>query len=286
MRHSAAALHLEAAAQAEDDPRRWYSTNLVGVPVGLLVSTAFNAHPLPLTIGGTRMEHRGLFRLLEAAEDIEAASAVFRHYMELAFDLKPPPPEERAARHRHRFRSSYLKLLQGWGLDSNSQAGAVLKGWVESRFGVVPTYHKQALGRFPSESWMAYVEEKASSRFHNNCINSQLDLLYEYCQWAIGRFRLAVEPWVTLWRGVNSFDEQVVVGGSHRSGQCVVRLNNVVSFTTQRERADEFGDWILKARVPAVKLVFFPGILPGAPLTGEDEALVIGGDYNVEASYA
>ena len=34
--------------------------------------------------------------------------------------------------------ASYLKLLQGWGLDSNSAAGAVLKGWVESRFGIVP----------------------------------------------------------------------------------------------------------------------------------------------------
>ena len=43
-----------------------------------------------------------------------------------------------------------LVLLQGWGLDANGPAGAVLKGWVESRFGIVPIFHKAPLQRFPS----------------------------------------------------------------------------------------------------------------------------------------
>jgi hypothetical protein len=67
------------------DPGRWYSTNLVGLPVGLLGSTAFNAHPQPFAISGVRETHRGLFRLLESAGDLTAASAVFRHFMEIVF---------------------------------------------------------------------------------------------------------------------------------------------------------------------------------------------------------
>jgi NAD+--dinitrogen-reductase ADP-D-ribosyltransferase len=59
-----------------------------------------------------------------------------------------------------------------------------------------------------------------------------------------------------------------------------------VSFSFSRERADEFGAWILKAEVPVVKLLFFNDLLPRHPLKGEGEALVIGGDYLVSASYA
>ena len=267
------------------DPGRWYSTNLVGLPVGLLGSTAFNAHPQPFAISGVRETHRGLFRLLESAGDLTAASAVFRHFMEIVFGIAPPEPGTRSTP-RSRHRSSYLKLLQGWGLDSNSAAGAVLKGWAESRFGLVPTFHKAPLGRFPSPAWIAYIEEKGSSRFHNHCIHQQLDLLFEYCQWAIQRFGQPARDFVTLWRGINDFTEQRVVAGDRRDRACVLRLNNIVSFSTSRERADEFGDWILEAHVPVVKILFFPGLLPGAPLAGEGEVLVIGGEYEVVARYA
>ena len=36
-------------------------------------------------------------------------------------------------------------------------AGAVLKGWVESRFGLVPAFHRQRLQRFPSPAWVRYL---------------------------------------------------------------------------------------------------------------------------------
>ncbi|MHB1591744.1 MAG: NAD(+)--dinitrogen-reductase ADP-D-ribosyltransferase [Sulfuricella sp.] len=49
--------------------------------------------------------------------------------------------------------------------------------------------------------------------------------------------------------------------------------------------ADEFGDIILETRVPAVKVLFFNGLLAGHPLKGEGEYLVIGGDYRVTMSY-
>lgn len=284
-RHRGAAVAEWAGEGRGAEPGRWYTTNLVGLPVGLLGSPAFNAHPQPITIAGVRETHRGLFRLLDSAGDLPAASAVFRHFMEIVFGLAPPEPgASRNPRGRHR--SSYLKLLQGWGLDANSAAGAVLKGWAESRFGLVPTFHKAPLGRFPSPAWITYIEEKGSSRFHNNCIHQQLDLLYEYCQWAIARFGQPARDFLTLWRGVNDFNEQRVIAGDRRDRACVLRLNNVVSFSTSRERADEFGDWILEARVPTVKILFFPGLLPGAPLAGEGEVLVIGGEYEVVARYA
>jgi NAD+--dinitrogen-reductase ADP-D-ribosyltransferase len=35
-----------------------------------------------------------------------------------------------------------------------------------------------------------------------------------------------------------------------------------------------------------VKILFFPDLLPGVPLAGESEVLVIGGEYEVVARYA
>lgn len=272
-----------------DHPSRWYSTNLVGVPTPVLASAAFNAHPLPLHIAGTREAHSGLFALLARSASLEEAQDMFGHYLEIAFGLRPAPADACMAE-RRRWRASYLKLLQGWGLDANSPVGAVLKGWVESRFGLVPSYHREPLGRFPSPAWVCYLEEKASSRYHNNCISQQLDLLYEFCQWVLQRFSpLAGRTdgrHLRLWRGSNRCEEQLIGGRLHRSSRRVtMRLNNLVSFSLDREGASCFGDWVLQADVPLVKLLFFPGLLPGRLLFGEGEALVIGGDYALEASY-
>jgi len=59
-----------------------------------------------------------------------------------------------------------------------------------------------------------------------------------------------------------------------------VLFNNMVSFTSSRERAGEFGDYILEAEVPTTKVFFHCGLLPDQ-LKGEDEHLVIGGVYRV-----
>jgi NAD+--dinitrogen-reductase ADP-D-ribosyltransferase len=65
----------------------------------------------------------------------------------------------------------------------------------------------------------------------------------------------------------------------------VIRLNNLASFTTDREVASCFGDTILEARVPLAKIVFFNELLPKHALKGEGEILAVGGDYDVTASY-
>ena len=55
-----------------------------------------------------------------------------------------------------------------------------------------------------------------------------------------------------------------------------VLFNNLNSFTSSRERADEFGDYILIAEVPLPKVFFFNRLLPWM-LKGEDEFVVTGG---------
>lgn len=268
---------------ASSAPSYFYSTGLVNVPPWVLASTEFNARPQQLHVRGVRESAPGLFRLLDASPDPASAGQTFARYMEQVF--RPPPREPESAPRGRRHRATWRELLAGWGMDSNGAPGAVMKGWVESRFGFAPTFHQETLGRFPSSAWLRYVEQKASSRYHNNDIDRQLDLLFEYAQWFIRRFGIPGRTFVRLWRGVNGFAEQAVVQGRLRDRSCVLRVNNLVSFSRSRERAEEFGDWILEAEVPATKLVFFQGLVPGAPLSGEGEALVIGGDYLVKASY-
>jgi NAD+---dinitrogen-reductase ADP-D-ribosyltransferase len=261
----------------------WHSTNLVGIPTGLLASAAFNDFPLPLHIHGARETNKTLFEMLKHSTSAAEASDAFQNYLGAVFGLDS---EQRLTMSEtcRRFRSSYLRLLQDWGHDSNGPAGAVLKGWVESRFGLLPCFHKERLDRFPSPAWIAYVEEKMSSRFHNNSINVQLDMLYEYCQWALARYFAPGRKHLTLYRGVNRLDEHATVTklGQHHA---IVRQNNLVSFTSDRTRADEFGDYILETEVPVVKILFFNALIEGTTLKGEGEYLAIGGDYKVRFSY-
>jgi NAD+--dinitrogen-reductase ADP-D-ribosyltransferase len=275
-----------------DQPRRWYGTNLVGVPALVLASTVFNANPAALAIAGTRTAHTGLFALLDGSRDLNEAREMFVHYLVIAFGLRKPEPHELAGlglAEQRRWRSSWRKLLQGWGMDANGPAGAVLKGWVESRFGLVPGYHKAPLAHFPSPAWMTYLEEKAASRYHNNNIQQQLDLLYEFCQWALRRFPLPGGAMrgghLRLWRGSTRCEEQVIAGRL-QDRRCTVRLNNIVSFSLSHEDAACFGDWVFEVQVPACKVLVFPGLLPGQVLQGEQEVLALGGDYEVMARYA
>ncbi|WP_142847682.1 NAD(+)--dinitrogen-reductase ADP-D-ribosyltransferase [Telmatospirillum sp. J64-1] len=265
-------------------PFRGHSTNLVGIPTGLLCSADYNDTPVPLHIAGLRQMYPSLFEMLNQAESMAEAAEVFQDYMAVVFGLDQEQRDGVDAKGRHRFRSSYLRLLKGWGFDTNSPEGAVLKGWVESRFGLFPTFHVRPIERFSSEAWMGYVEQKMSSRFHNNAIQTQLDLLYEFCQWALGRFFSVGRRHVTLYRGVNDFAEQIMVERIDKR-KAVVRLNSLVSFSSERDIASEFGDYILEARVPTSKILFFNALLPSAPLKGEAEYMVIGGDYRVAVSY-
>ncbi|TAN71709.1 MAG: NAD(+)--dinitrogen-reductase ADP-D-ribosyltransferase [Magnetospirillum sp.] len=262
-----------------------HSTNLVGLPTDLLASATFNLHPLALHISGVREMNGSLFEMLSQAKDLTEAGEAFTCYMMAMFGIDPEQMEaERVKGGPRRYRSSFLRLLKGWGYDSNGPEGAVLKGWVESRFGLIPTYHKQIIDRVSGAGWVAYVEEKMSSRFHNNAIHTQLDMLYEFCQWAFPHFVAPGESHLTLYRGTNAFDEHQIVQRMDRR-RVVMRLNSLASFSSDRNVAGCFGDTIVTARVPVAKVAFFNTLLPLHPLKGEGEYLVIGGDYHVDASY-
>ncbi|MBI5164758.1 MAG: NAD(+)--dinitrogen-reductase ADP-D-ribosyltransferase [Magnetospirillum sp.] len=258
-----------------------HSTNLVGLPTDLLASAAFNEHPVPLHISGAREMNKNLFEMLSQSQDLADAGEAFTCYMMAMFGLDPEQQEKGRTR---RYRSSFLRLLKGWGYDSNGPEGAVMKGWVESRFGLVPTFHKEKIDRIFGPVWTTYVEEKMSSRFHNNSIYTQLDMLFEFCQWALGRYAATGKAHLTLYRGTNSFDEhQIVVREDRRN--VVIRINNLASFSSDRDVAGCFGDTIVTARVPVAKIAFFNTLLPIHPLKGEGEYLVIGGDYRASAAY-
>lgn len=259
----------------EGDHGRFFcaGSNLVGVPPEVLASRLYNETPRPLHITGVREFNRSLFTMLDEADSPGQAAEAFENYMFAAFGIDPEQRE--AGRLRH-FRSSYLRLLRGWAYDANSPEGAVVKGWVESRFGLLPTFHHERLDAGASEAWAAYVMEKMSTRFHGNSIYVQLDLLYEFCQWSLRRFR-GDSAWLRLYRGTNEM--------ASRSRERTVRLNNVVSFSTDRSLAGAFGNAIIEADVPREKIVFYNELLPRHALRSEGEHLVLGGEYSIRLRY-
>ena len=258
-----------------------HSTNFVGLPTDFLASCDFNAEPCPVHIFGLHEMNPKLFEMLALAGAIEEAAEAFDSYMKAVFALEPEQQRDptRPGTVARRYRSSYLDLIRGWAFDSNSAEGAVLKGWVESRFGIFPTYHKEPICRISTGAWTSYVEEKMASRLHNNSIYTQIDLLYEFCQWAAPRLHPGVTH-LTLYRGINSFDEHRIARRLDKT-HVVMRLNNLVSFSRERDVASCFGDTVLSVEVPLQKLVFFNTLLPMHALKGESEYLVVGGDYLV-----
>ncbi len=273
--------------------RQWHnvighSSNLLGVPMELLVHCDFNDNPLPLHISGVREMNANLFEMLAQSSDVLEAGEAFTCYMMAMFGIDREQREETAGQgvgaKRRRYRSSFLRLIKGWGYDSNGPEGAVLKGWVESRFGIFPTFHKEVIKRISSSAWTTYVEEKMSSRFHSNSIYTQLDMLFEFCQWTLEHYFAPGRTHLTLYRGINAFDEHQVVERIDKR-TILMRLNNLNSFTSDRDIAECFGDTILTVQVPVAKVAFFNTLLSTHPLKGEGEYLVIGGEYRVTASY-
>jgi NAD+--dinitrogen-reductase ADP-D-ribosyltransferase len=86
---------------------------LVGLPVGLLGSTAFNAHPQPLAIAGVRKPTAACSGSLKGRRPGRRVSGVPALHGDRLRHCPPEPGTRSTPRARHR--SSYLKLLQGWG---------------------------------------------------------------------------------------------------------------------------------------------------------------------------
>jgi NAD+--dinitrogen-reductase ADP-D-ribosyltransferase len=182
---------------------------------------------------------------------------------------------------RKRANANYLRMVRGWSFDSDGREGAVLKNWVETRFGLLARHHGGPLGDRDGEARHAYMRQAAAGIYATNAIEAQLDLLYTYCQYELAE-QWSRTPHLTLYRGINRIDEHEILEQLGRR-RFRVLLNNLNSFTASRERADEFGDYILEVQVPLPKIFFFNLLLPGM-LKGEDELVVIGGVYEVAIS--
>jgi NAD+--dinitrogen-reductase ADP-D-ribosyltransferase len=180
---------------------------------------------------------------------------------------------------KNRANANYLRMVRGWSFDSDGREGAVLKSWVETRFGLLARHHAGPLGDRDSEARHAYWRQASAGIYATNAIEAQLDLLYTYCQYELAHQHPNALH-LSLYRGINHIDEHEVLERVGRR-RFRVLLNNLNSFSANRERADEFGDYILEVRVPLPKIFFFNLLLPGM-LKSEDEFVVIGGVYEVE----
>lgn len=254
------------------------SFNHCNLPPWIIASRHFNDNPQPLELQGVRSANRFLFAKLDTIDSADERGCVFNDYMSVKFQLHHWQ-DQHTDQARKSLKNSYLRFLRGWMMDANSVEGAVLKGWVESRIGIHPTFHKAPIDDLQSEAYFGYAVDRMKGSARTNAINSQLDLLYEYCQYELAR-RAPQERWVTLYRGTCDADDYAVVEVVGKREK-IIRFNNLVSFTAVEERAWEFGSTVWEIRAPLVKIFFFNDLLPNSILKGEGEYLVIGGEYLV-----
>lgn len=254
--------------------------NRCNVPPVILGSLTFQRYPTPLQLDSVAELHADLFVRLERIADKAARASAFRDYLTVHFCLEELEKAGLSERSKRRAKANWMRTLRGWSFDSDGREGAILKGWVESRFGLLARFHGEPLRDFSGAAYQRYQEMRSAGLYGTNALEGQLDLLYAYSQY---EFRRGAETpaSVELYRGINRLAEhEVLTGSKHRQ---VVLFNNLTSFTASRERAGEFGDYILATRVPTAKIFFNCGLLPGV-LKGEDEYLVIGGVYDVAIS--
>lgn len=254
------------------------SFNLCNVPPWVLASQAFNAAPQALELQGVRHAHRFLFDRLPGLSAWEERADLFRDYMDVAFHLHQWRGEATPSG-RLSIKNSYLRFLRGWMVDANSREGAVLKGWVESRFGLPPLFHRQPIPGPDAEAYLGYLADRMNGSARTNAILGQLDVLYEFVQEELRR-RDASATHLRLYRGVHGLDEHEVVAAQSPT-HLVLRLNNLNSFTRDFERAWEFGTRVLEAHVPLCKVFFDGSFLHTSILRGEEEVMVLGGEYAV-----
>jgi NAD+--dinitrogen-reductase ADP-D-ribosyltransferase len=250
--------------------------NRCNLPAVILGSVTFQRHPTALRLDGVEEFHAELFALLDRIDDPDERVRLFRDGMNAHFCLDHLEEAGCDDPSRQRAKANWLRVLRGWSFNADSREGAVLKGWVESRFGLVPRHHGEPLRDFSGPAWQRYEEMRAAGLYGTNALEAQLDLLHAWCQYEFRRS--AVPSHLTLHRGINRLDEHEIL--SSAGGRQIVLFNNLTSFTASRERAGEFGDYILTAEIPVAKVFFHCALLPGI-IRGEGEHLVIGGTYEV-----
>lgn len=243
----------------------------------------FQDNPLPVELGDVLLTDRRLWQRLALIASPEERGRVFHDYVSVKFRLHEWADATGPA--RACLRHSYLHSLRNWGVDSNGPSGAALKSWVESRFGLRATYHA---GRLDTDTTARarYASDRMRGAARTANLFMQLDLLYTFSQIELAR-RHPGSRWLTLYRGTHDPDEYALRPGAATSSspmsdaRLLVTLNNLSSFTSDREVAWEFGSSVWEVAVPLAKILFFNGLLPPSILQGESEYLVLGDEYHV-----
>jgi NAD+--dinitrogen-reductase ADP-D-ribosyltransferase len=277
--------------------------NHCNLPAALLGSLQFQHHPTRLLLDGVHELHASLFTRLDTLDAASQRAHYFMDYMVVQFrlhQLEDAGLED--GKDGKRSKADYLRLLRGWLFDPNGREAAVLKGWVESRFGLLARFHQGPLhgamdtnagfndrnggnnksgDNSDNKHYQAYLQLRAQGLLGTNALEAQLDLLYSYCQYELAR-QYGSQQKIVLYRGIHHLNEYDVLKQVDKH-HAVVLLNNLNSFSAKRERADEFGDQVLQVEIPWQKILYSSSLLPGV-LAGEDEHLVIGGVYLVHIS--
>lgn len=254
--------------------------NRCNLPAVILGSLTFQSHPQHLEIDGVRAFYADLFCALQGLETPHQRAQKFQDYMTVKFRLSTPE-DAGGSQGQGRAKADYLQMLRGWFFDADGREAAVLKSWVESRFGLLTRYHKGAVHDRTEPHFALFLQDRANGLHNTNALETQMDVLHAFCQFELAQ-RFADLTHLTLYRGVNRLDAFEVLSKSDRHHQ-VMLFNNINSFTANRDTAGEFGDHILTVQVPLSKIVFFSGLLDGH-LQGEDEYIVLGGVYAVETA--
>jgi NAD+---dinitrogen-reductase ADP-D-ribosyltransferase len=248
--------------------------NRCNLPADILGSLTYQQHPQPLLLDGIAEFHRELFCHLDKCPNPHERALHFQEYMRCSFLLDYPDQAGfNPSGQRRRLKADYLRLLRGWLFDSDSQEAAVLKGWVESRFGLLPRHHKMAISGPETDAYLEYLSMRMAGLYNTNSLEAQIDLLYSWCQYELNR-QYPDQQHQRLFRGINGLSRHECYNQDRQ--QPLLLLNNLSSFTSQATYAHAFGDQLLEASIPLTKVLYFPGLLPGQ-LQGEAEWLVIGG---------
>lgn len=268
--------------------------NRCNLPAQILGGLTYQQHPAPLFIDNVAILHSDLFQRLARLGEASQRAEQFCDYVTIHFRLDDPSALGYRQGGRGRPKANWQRMLRGWFFDTDGREGAVLKAWVESRFGLIPRFHKGPIRDLSGDSYRAYLEARARGLYNTNALEAQLDLVYSYCQYELSLGYAGVSgsphdsaglapatPHLRLYRGVNKLEqiEQLGVSEQHHP---VLLLNNLNSFSRDPERASEFGDRVVAIRVPRAKVFCFDSLFPGL-LKGEGEYMVIGGLYPVDS---
>lgn len=265
----------------KDETSRYVLPKIARIPINrcnlsadIIGSLTFQEHPTNIHIDGVDSLYKELFQRLDLLRSKEERSQLFLDYVDVMFSLNNLEIAGYNADKKHRKKATFLKMARGWSFDPDGREAAVLKGWAQSRFGLVPRFHISRIETPDCEAYLKYQEMRSAGIYNTNAVDGQLDLLFSFSQYELKR-RYKDKTHITLYRGVNNINQYELIDKTDKRER-VILLNNLNSFTDNKDRAEEFGDYILQADIPITKIIFFHNLLP-TMLKGESEYVALGG---------